>query len=166
MHVCWAVVMAIIAVCSARASVVLSPLISGSGSDLIYNYTVTNTETLGIIAIDLSIPVAPNSVSGPPGWIANPFANGSGFVVQWLSTTSEVAAETSQSDFILVAPGVPGNVSFTATNADLQTLTGTTTGPVEAGTIPEPATLLTAPIAVAGILLLRVAQKPQFMLHR
>jgi hypothetical protein len=54
-----------------------------------------------------------------------------------------------------VAPGAPGTVSFTATDANLQTFTGTSTGSVEAATIPEPATLLTIPIAVAAILLLR-----------
>jgi hypothetical protein len=81
-------------------------LISASSSDLIYNYTVTNSESVGIIAIDLSIPVAPTSVLGPPGSITNIFAENNGFVVQWLSTTSEVESGTSQSDFILLHPAL------------------------------------------------------------
>jgi hypothetical protein len=155
MRICTVLLMTTTIVCSARADVVLTPAITPSGGDLSYNYTVTNTEPLGIVAIDLSIPVAPTSVSAPPDWTTNTFADVSGFVVQWFSASSEIAPGTSLSDFILVAPGVSGTVAFTATDADLQTLTGTTTGPVDTTVIPEPATFWFLPVGIAGFVILR-----------
>ena len=146
MHFCKVLIIAIMAVCSTRAAVILTPSITTSDTEFSYNYTITNTETLGIIAIDLSIPVAPTSVSAPADWITNIFDNGTGFVVQWISTTSEIAPNTSLSDFIVVSPGVPGTVSFSATDSDLDTISGTTTGP---SAVPEPASISLVSIAVA-----------------
>jgi len=155
MRVCTVLLMMIMTICSSRADVVLTPSITPSGSDLSYDYTVTNTEPLGIVAIDLTIPLAPTSVSAPPDWSTNIAPDVSGFLVQWFSDSSEVAPGTSMSGFIVVAPGVPGTVSFTATDADLNTCTGTTTGPVDTTVIPEPATFWFVPIAIAGFMLLR-----------
>jgi hypothetical protein len=137
-----------------EAAVVMSPVVTSAGNTYHYDYSVSNTEELPIVGIQLILSVEPSAVSGPAGWISNhtPFDNV--FLVQWFfdptaDSPAYIQPGSSITGFLLVAATAPTQLLLTAFNSDLQSITGSTMGP---GMVPEPGTLLGG--LAAGVMLL------------
>jgi hypothetical protein len=139
--------------CSAQAAVILTPTITPSGENSSYDYTVFNTEPLGIILLELELPVNPVAVEAPTDWTSNTFSTGSSYFVQWVSTVSEIAPNSSLSGFVVVAAADSGPVPFNATDIEFNMTSGITTGP--AIPIPEPSMMLPALLALTAGFLIR-----------
>jgi len=141
---------------AAQAAVIVTPVTTSSGANTSYDYTVSNTEPLGIILFELTLPQNPESVQAPSDWLVNTFNFGGIFTVQWASVVSEIAPNRSLSGFIVVGSQTSGPVEFAATDTEFNTINGTTTGPVlSIAAVPEPSNLLPTVLAIAISVLVR-----------
>ena len=135
-----------------HAAVIVTPEITGTFS---YNYTIENTDPLGIIFFQLTLPTAPTSVSSPNSdWIANVSASGTNTLVQWASDVSQVPPGGNLSGFVVVSPFGAVSVPYETLDTQLNSASGMVSGPGDrTSTIPEPGTFAVAGLSLAALFL-------------